>query len=312
MIREIRKEYQDGKIDAKQYSKKMFKAYEILNELGELLEESMVEKVEISKEKIIITAKKNKNEIKMFMYPVDSAAVPATILSFGQYEVEELDMVLNLLNMLDDDSTIFDIGANLGWYTLNILKNNTNRNVYSFEPIEETYFKLKENLKLNNVETTKLYNFGLYKENKKMEFFYDTTASGASSLADLRELETTKKVVCEFKKMDDFIKENSVDRLDFIKCDVEGSELFVYQGGIESIEKFRPIVFSEMLRKWAAKFNYHPNDIIQLFKNIGYKCYVIKEDMLKEIELVYEDTIETNYFFLHNNKHKDIIQKICM
>ena len=69
---------------------------------------------------------------------------------------------------------------------------------------------------------------------------------------------------------------------------------------------------SEMLRKWSAKFNYHPNDIIQLFEEIGYECYVIADNgMLKRFGYVNEETIETNYFFLHPEVHNTIIQKLC-
>ena len=81
----------------------------------------------------------------------------------------------------------------------------------------------------------------------------------------MREVKTTQKVECNVRRMDDFVKDENINRIDFIKCDVEGSELFVYQGGIESIDRFKPIVFSEMLRKWSNKFGYHPNDIINLF-----------------------------------------------
>ena len=307
MIKEIIKEYKNGEIDTKEYGKKMFEAYESLLEYCDLLKSSMVEKLEIDKDNVIVQIKTKDNSIKMLLYPVDSAAVPATALSLGSYEQEEMDMSLALLNMLDDESVIFDVGANLGWYTLNILKDVPSRKVYSFEPIEETYCKLKKNLEINKVKNDNAFNIGLYKENKTMDFFYDIIASGASSLADLRKLETTKKVLCELRRMDDFIKEHDINHLDFIKCDVEGSELLVYEGASDSINRFKPIVFSEMLRKWSAKFEYHPNDIIKLFKNWGYQCFIMDSGKLKNIYLVDENTIETNYFFLHTEKHRRII-----
>lgn len=55
-----------------------------------------------------------------------------------------------------------------------------------------------------------------------------------------------------------------------------------------------------MLRKWSAKFGYHPNDIIDLFASVGYKCFVIKEDKLRKFARVDEETVGTNYFFLHS------------
>jgi hypothetical protein len=58
-----------------------------------------------------------------------------------------------------------------------------------------------------------------------------------------------------------------------------------------------------MLRKWSAKFGYHPNDIINLFKDLNYSCFSLKEDKLSPFFNMNEETIETNFFFLHNDQH---------
>ena len=116
-----------------------------------------------------------------------------------------------------------------------------------------------------------------------------------------------KKLDCTTDTIDLYVIKNNIKKIDFIKCDVEGSELFVFQGGIESIKKYSPVIFTEMLRKWALKFNYHPNDIINLFKNIGYNCYYSSSGSLKPIDIVTEDTIPTNFFFLHPDVHANLI-----
>ncbi|CAI3225674.1 FkbM family methyltransferase [Clostridium neonatale] len=310
MLKELIEGYKNNKFDKKEYNQLMFNIHEKLIDYCELIKSSMIEKIEINKEDLIIDIKYNTNNIKMLLHSKDSTAVSIQILNFGEYESEELNMVLKLLGMLDNESVIFDIGANLGWYTLNLKKDMKTRKIYSFEPIKETFDKLKQNLYINEIDENNIFNFGFFNENKKIEFFYDILASGASSLADLREVKTTQKVECNVRRMDDFVKDENINRIDFIKCDVEGSELFVYQGGIESIDRFKPIVFSEMLRKWSNKFGYHPNDIINLFTKIGYQCYVINDKKLKLFTKVDENTIETNYFFLHKQKHLDIIRKI--
>lgn len=261
MLKELIEGYKNNKFDKKEYNQLMFNIHEKLIDYCELIKSSMIEKIEINKENIIIDIKYNTNNIKMLLHSKDSTAVSIQILNFGEYESEELNMVLKLLGMLDNESVIFDIGANLGWYTLNLKKDMKTRKIYSFEPIKETFDKLKQNLYINEIDENNIFNFGFFNENKKIEFFYDILASGASSLADLREVKTTQKVECNVRRMDDFVKDENINRIDFIKCDVEGSELFVYQGGIESIDRFKPIVFSEMLRKWSNKFGYHPNDI---------------------------------------------------
>ena len=93
---------------------------------------------------------------------------------------------------------------------------------------------------------------------------------------------------------------------------LRGVNCLCMRGGEKTIEKYKPIVMSEMLRKWARKFNYHPNDIIDFFRRLGYLCFVISgENNLKEFHEVTEETVETNYYFLHEMKHRDIIQDLC-
>lgn len=67
-----------------------------------------------------------------------------------------------------------------------------------------------------------------------------------------------------------------------------------------------------MLRKWSKKFDYHPNDIIDLLKSVGYSCYAIEENSLGYISQVTDDTMETNFLFLDESKerHKNIIDKL--
>lgn len=142
-----------------------------------------------------------------------------------------------------------------------------------------------------------------------MTFFFDTERCGASSLVDLRGTGNTVAVKCPVKKLDDVFPSLGIDRLDLIKCDVEGAEKMVFEGGIDTIKKYRPIVFTEMLRKWAKKYSYHPNDVIELFTNMGYICYVLRQGRPQKIERVTEETVETNYLFLDHSQHAGILQK---
>ena len=110
------------------------------------------------------------------------------------------------------------------------------------------------------------------------------------------------------QKLDDFVNEKKL-RLDFIKCDVEGAELFVFQGGIRTIEQDKPIIYAELLRKWSAKFNYHPNELINLLRDLGYRCFTAKENKLVEFFNMDDHTIENTFFFIHPQNHEDLIEK---
>jgi len=86
-----------------------------------------------------------------------------------------------------------------------------------------------------------------------------------------------------------------------IKCDVEGAELFVFRGA-EMIAKALPIVFTEMLRKWAQQFGYSPIHIVDRCAALGHGCLTVQGPRLTRLASMDDETVEAN-FFLHEEKH---------
>lgn len=288
----------------------MFKTHKHLFEYPSLIKDTPLKKIEIDKEQIIFTINNNGKDILMCSDPRDANSLPLLCINFSAYdEAKEMSVVMKILKPRD---VVFDIGANIGWYAINILLFHKSADVYCFEPIKPLHSYIIKNFKLNGLKTDKIYNIGLSDENKKIKFYFDIECSMASSIANLRESSKTIREECQIRKLDDFVsKLPSFKKLDFIKCDVEGSELFVFKGGIKTIEKYKPVILSEMLRKWSKKFNYHPNDIISLLSNIGYECHVFNGDKIKRIGYVDESTEQTNFLFFHKKKHADTVKKLC-
>jgi FkbM family methyltransferase len=237
----------------------------------------------------------------------ESRSIPLTIINLGSYEKEELAMQLQLIKNGD---TVLDIGGNVGWYALYIAKDKPMSVVHSFEPLPPTFEEQQTNIKLNpDIKNVVPHNFGFSNKVGSFDFYIDPAISGNASLVNVADKKDIKVFKCKVETLDEFVSKDNVN-VDFIKCDVEGNELFVFEGGIGTLEKYKPIVFTEMLRKWSAKFNYHPNRIIELFGKLNYKPYVIgNAGKLLPFGWVDENTIETNYFFLHQEKHIEIIKK---
>ncbi len=310
MLFDIKKEYMDGEISKNEFMLKMFNIHKNLFGYSAFIKNSPIKKIEITHNQVIFTIFNGHVDIKICCDERDAHSLPMSYLNFSVYEEEEANMITKLIKPGD---VVFDIGANIGWYTLCILLNHKETTVYSFEPIKKTYQYLINNLKLNKFGTDKAFNIGFSDENTTAKFFYDIECSPASSMANLREAEDTVIVECQVKKLDDFVSSiPSLEELDFIKCDVEGAEFYVFKGAQETIKKYKPIIFSEMLRKWARKFGYHPNDIINLFCSIDYDCYVIKNDKIEQLWRVDENTIQTNYLFFHKKKHADMINRFSV
>lgn len=308
MFAEKKSEYKNGVLEKHKYMEDMFDAHKYLFEYPALINDSPVTKIEITKEQVVFSINNEGSSILMCCDGRDAYSLPMTFLNLSECETDESAMINRLIK---PDDVVFDIGANIGWYTVNILLKHKGASVYAFEPIESSCRYLKKNLALNNLNTDNVYNFGLSDENKTVKFYFDVKCAMASSMANLREDEKTVAVECKVKKLDDFVSSlPSLQRLDFIKCDVEGAELFVFKGALDTINKYKPVVFSEMLRKWSRKFGYHPNDIINLFRSIDYECYIINNAKIKKFESVDDETLQTNYLFFHNQKHADTVSKL--
>jgi len=291
---ELKKSFENGYITKPDFTEKMwqngsahlFKLKEYMNN------NSLIKDITISKEGIIYELNSG---VKLYAVEGDYGLIPFAIFNFGSYEEEIWEKTYKLFNK--EPQTILDIGGNIGYFSLYFSKKFANSQFHCFEPIPNTFNYLQKNIILNNSQNIKCYNLGLSDKKQSIEMFYNPKGSGASSLRDICEKDYVKKVSCNFSTLDDFVKENNIKNIDFIKCDVEGAEKLVYEGGMETLAKYKPVIYSEMLRKWSAKFNYHPNDIINLLKTIGYECYAISSKTFYKIEKVTEETIETNYIF---------------
>lgn len=300
---EKKRKFIEKKLDKWQYIDEMYLEHAGLFSYSEFLKDTNISEIEISDDKVIMTFRDS--GIKFLCVKNDKRLAPFDTLNFGTYENEELGMQMKLI---ENGFNIFDIGGNFGWYALHIAKKFPEAIVYSFEPIPSTYNHLNENISLNKLKNIKTFNYGLSDDEGKFNFYYDPELSVNASLANVSGNENIQDVECTVKKLDN-IPELIDLKTDFIKCDVEGAELLAFKGGENFIKKNLPVIFTEMLRKWTSIFNYSPNDIIVFLSNFGYQCFTSEKGRLKIFDKVTEDTIETNYFFLHKEKHSGKIKE---
>lgn len=311
-IKETKTKYKNNEINKIDFVNKMHDFHKVLFDFSENLRGTEIFRIEILDGQLIYTTREtdyHPGGCSFFVDVLDKRITPIDTFNFDLYEQSDSKLLFDLIN---DGDIIFDIGANIGWYSCHFARKLPKSVIYSFEPIPETFRKLQMNVELNNFSNLVLNNLALSSKIEKTTFFYSPTVTGASSAKNITENEDMQRIECITDTVDNFSETFKIDRLDFIKCDVEGAEIHVFQGGLETLNKCKPIIFTEMLRKWTAKFGYTPNDIIQLLKEIGYQCFICENDYFKVIENVTEDTIQTNFFFLNTEKHKSIINQYSL
>ena len=86
----------------------------------------------------------------------------------------------------------------------------------------------------------------------------------------------------------------------FIKCDVEGHELEVFQGGEETINKYKPVVFAEIWEtKQRVKNDKITSDLIEFFEAHDYIGKIVHNGAVRNLDADYikENKIQDFFFF---------------
>jgi FkbM family methyltransferase len=294
---DLRRDYEKGLLAKLQYNEEQWKTHVKLFDYQFFLEGTNVRSIKITDSGVVLRLWEP--DIRFKCSNLDHRHVAFTSLNFRHYEAMELKHVLRLAR---GAKTIIDIGANTGFYAMALAQAFPKAEVIAFEPIQTTYSQLVGNIRLNKIKNVEAFPIGLYNTNGKTTFYCDPQVPGATSAAPLGpEFGEPWMFECPVETLNGFCIRTGIVP-DFIKCDVEGAELLVFRGAIEVLKSAKPIIFTEMLRKWAQRFNYHPNDLMAFLSSLGYECFVLREGELQPFLEMTEDTVETNFFFMHPDR----------
>lgn len=239
--------------------------------------------------------------------------------------VEEKEMEL-LPHIIQEGDTVFDIGANYAYYTerLSKLVGNSGK-VYAFEPIPFTYEVcdlIVDKLKLSNVS---LYQKGVSDHTGTISFSVPKLDFGGISAGQAhitgRTIEESKKknyydfdseeiINCEIVDLDSFVGEK-VDRLKFVKIDIEGAEYMALKGMESLVKKYQPILLLEIQPAFLDGFGI--DQIVfknYLTKDLGYDIFVMDPSVKKIKPYTSETFLDDNYIFIHPSKKSDYLNII--
>jgi len=139
--------------------------------------------------------------------------------------------IKNHLNI--DPDVIFDVGANIGVYSISFSQLFPNATIYSFEPVKKTYDVLVRNIELNNTSNIIPLNYGVYNENMVAEMGIPEDRSSRNfGLYTMKFGGKTKDdVMCSFRNIKNILEEFSIDKIDLMKMDCEGCEYDILSSG---------------------------------------------------------------------------------
>ena len=178
---------------------------------------------------------------------------------------------------LKKGQVVFDIGANIGWYTILVAKCvGFSGQVHGFEPVPEIFKKLKDNVELNSNfnKTIKLHNVAVANEgDKEIELFsYKGLPHGLTSAKALYgDITSAKKVIVQTKTLDEIWEALCFPEIDLIKVDVEGLEYDVVHGARKLIKEVCPLWLLEINYKTSKAFQWTPEQLMKLLKKMNSK-----------------------------------------
>lgn len=183
-----------------------------------------------------------------------------------------------LKKFLKTGQTFIDIGANQGEYTLWALrKTGISGKVIAFEPMDEMFEQLLENIQLNPEYKNIVTPLKMGLSNKKGEiqlYGREGDNEGVNTIFPT----ASHKVLIQTIPLDSLdaqLKTLACDAVDFIKIDVEGAELQVLQGGEATLDKFMPILLIEINGEACEAAGYQAQEILEFLFKRSYRIYII-------------------------------------
>jgi FkbM family methyltransferase len=148
------------------------------------------------------------------------------------------------------DSVCLDVGANIGLYSLGLSALVPQGKVYAFEPSPSTFAHLQSNLEVNGASNVSAYNLAASDSTGTVlfhDFSYFSAGAFSSDVGSLLSSESYGSQAYEAATvtLDEFVADQQLDRVDFVKVDVEGAELLVLAGAEKTLATYRPLVVLE-------------------------------------------------------------------
>lgn len=239
----------------------------------------------------------------------------AKIRDIEQRLVEEKEMKL-LPHFISEGDEVIDLGANYAYYIERMSKLvQSSGKVFGFEPIPFTYEVCELVVKKLGFKNVELFPFASGNKNENLEFRvpkldFGGISAGQSHLA-IRNNEMEGKenyysfqdeeiVKCKSVTIDDFLLPK-LNKLTFVKIDIEGAEYFALEGMIKTLEKFKPVILVEIQPFFLKGMGVQESELVNLVtKKMGYEIYVLKKGE-KKLAKVEGALWDDNYILIHSN-----------
>jgi FkbM family methyltransferase len=192
----------------------------------------------------------------------------------GRYEPTDSEFLRRHIRASD---ICFDIGANVGYYSLLMAMAAPAGKVYAFEPVPISYHLVCLNSLVNKRTNIAAHQLAIGAYDGETSF--SQAADGAfSSLVAVGRKQSVASITTHVRTLDSFCLQYNIPRIDVMKVDVEGAEMLVVQGGRKMLgsDGTRPrIILMELYDPNFRPYNTSIEAVVEAMAGFGYAPFII-------------------------------------
>jgi FkbM family methyltransferase len=166
-----------------------------------------------------------------------------------------------------------DVGAHIGYFALkSSVRVGEDGRVVAFEPNPRTLETLHANVAASRATNVTIVPVACTDGETTLEFF-DASAGGNSMVSSLSRAtagEDAQEFTVRGRPIDNVIRELGIQRVDLLKVDVEGAELYVLRGARETLQRYHPAIVIEVIPDHLAGMNTTVDQLFSFLKEMGY------------------------------------------
>lgn len=180
----------------------------------------------------------------------------------------------NFVQLLQQQFTVLDIGANIGLTALEFAAKVSDGRVICFEPSPENFDRIKENIALNSFNNITAVNVGIG-DNAGQFNLYNVVDSNPGMKrilnVDVAENFTSESILID--TLESQLNKLNIQRVHAIKIDVEGFELKVLHSAKFVLQQYKPLLFIELDDRNLKGQNSSAIELVHYLSGMGYTIY---------------------------------------
>jgi len=193
-----------------------------------------------------------------------------SISHYGTYEELESKIMEEKIEM---GNIVVDVGANIGLHTLNMARivGKTGQ-VFAFEPDPSNFEILKKNVKINNYRNIILEQKAVGDKHGRTTL-YQSDHPGKHRIFPQTE-QAKSQVQVELTNLDNYFDSDMIDKINFIKIDVEGLEFNVLKGMKNILKNSKKIkILFEFMPENTMEVGFTPIELLNYLTSNDFKLY---------------------------------------